>query len=134
MHWSESDRHVDLFYFVVLLAGLMLPLHWLMMAQFARWNSPEYFRRYGVIIRRMEVLDACTEVIGHYRGMPIYGSVAFKGMEYEFAKVVSLRYPARIDENELYLDPGLLYVFSRVSPVYALHARGASNGSRLILQ
>jgi hypothetical protein len=133
MHWSESDRHVDLFYFVVIFASLMLPLHWLMMAQFAWWNSPEYFRRYGVIIRRMEALDACTEVIGHYRGAPVYRSVAFKRMEYEFARVVSPRYQARIDENELYLDPGLLYVFSRVSPVHTLHARGASNGLRLIL-
>ena len=132
MHWSESDRHVELFYFVVIFAGLMLPLHWLMMAQFAKWNSPEYFRCYGVIIRRVEALDACTGVIGHYRGTSIYGSVAFKGMEYEFAGVVSPRYPARIDENELYIDPGLLYIFARVLPVHTLHARGASDGSRLI--
>jgi hypothetical protein len=132
MHRSESDRHVDLFCFLALLAGLALPLHWAVMAQFARWNSPEYFRRYGVIILRMEALDGCTEITGRYCGAPIYRSVAFKGMEYEFARVVSPRYRERIDENELYLDPGLLYVFSRFSPAHAVQARCATAGSRLI--
>ena len=107
---------MDLFGFVVLLLCLTLPLHWAVRAQFAKWKSPEYFRRHGVIILRAEVLDRCAEVIGHYSGAPIYGAVEFKGMEYAYAGVVSPCYRARIDENELYLDPGLLYRFNRVSP------------------
>ena len=102
---------VDLLCFIALLAGLTLPFHWAVMAQLARCESPEYFRRYGVIILRMEALDARTGAIGRYRGAPIHGAVRFKGMEYEFARVVPQRYQARIRENELYLDPGLLYVF-----------------------
>jgi hypothetical protein len=123
---------VDLLCFVTILAGLALPIHWAVMAQFAWWTSPAYFRRYGVIILRPEALDRCTEVIGHYCGAPIHWAVEFKGMEYEFAGVVSPRYQARIDENELYLDPGLLYVFCRFSPVHVIHARRTSDGSRLI--
>jgi len=45
---------------------------------------------------------------------------------------LSARYQARIDENELYLDLGLLYVFRRFSPAHAIHARRTSDGSRLI--
>ncbi len=104
---------MELFYFVVLLACVTLPLHWAVRAQFARWRSPEYFRRHGVVILRAEALDRCDEVIGHYSGVPIYGAVEFRGMEYAYAGVVSPGYRARIDENELYLDPGLLYRFSR---------------------
>ena len=36
-------------------------------------------------------------------------------MEYAYAGVVSPCYRERIDENELYLDPGLLYRFNRAS-------------------
>jgi hypothetical protein len=122
---------VDLIFFLVILASLALPFHWAVMAQFARWASPEYFRRYGVIILRMEALDGRTEVIGRHRGAPIYRSVAFKGMEYEFARIVSPRYRTRIDENELYLDPGLLYVFARVSLAHAARAHCPTDSSRL---
>jgi hypothetical protein len=66
-----------------------------------------------VIIRRPEALDARSEVIGNYLGAAIHRSVQFKGMQYEFAGVVPPRYQKRIDENELYLDPGLLYVITR---------------------
>ena len=59
---------------------------------------------------RQEALDAIGDVIGRYRDAPIYGSLAFKGMRYEFAGVVPPTYPRRIDENELYLEPGLLYL------------------------
>jgi hypothetical protein len=123
---------VDLLCFLALLAGLTLPLHWVVTAQFAWWASPEYFRRYGVIILRTEALDSRTEVIGHYRGAGIHRTVAFKGMEYEFDAVVSPGYRARIGENELYLDPGLLYVFDRHSPAPAMHSRCTRNGSGLM--
>jgi len=63
-----------------------------------------------VIIKRIEALDATGEVIGCYLGAPIFGRADFKGMAYEFVGVVPAKYPTRIRENELYLDPGLLYV------------------------
>ena len=107
---------VELFYLIVLVLGLTLPFHLLVMHQFARWESPEYYRRYGVIIRRPEALEAFGEVIGHYRGAPIHDSVTFKGLKYRFAGIVSPRYTARIDENELYIEPGLLYLTQRSTP------------------
>jgi hypothetical protein len=90
--------------------AIMLPLHWAVMHELERSQSPEYFRRHGVVIKRHEALDAAAEVIGTYGGAAIHRSVTFKGMVYEFAGVVPPRYQQRIDENELYIDPGLLYV------------------------
>lgn len=81
-----------------------------MISQLERWESPEYFRRHGVIIRHVEALDRTGEVVGRYLDAPIYASLGFQGMVYEFAGVVPERYQQRIDENELYLEPGLLYV------------------------
>jgi hypothetical protein len=101
---------VDLLILALLVTALVLPFRWAVMQELAYWESAEYFRRFGVIIRRPEALQACTEVIGRYQGAPIHRSVTFKGMEYEFAGVVPPRYQDRIDESELYLDPGLLYL------------------------
>jgi hypothetical protein len=91
----------------------VLPFRWAVMQELAYWESAEYFRRFGVIIRRPEALDARSEVIGRYADVPIHRAVTFKGLEYEFAGIVPPRYQARIDENELYLEPGLLYLLRR---------------------
>ena len=95
---------------IVIVLAAALPLHWGVMIQLEHRESPEYFRRYGVIIKRLEALDMTGEVIGSYVGAPIYGSVGFKGMVYEFAGVVPAQYQGRINENQLFLEPGLLYV------------------------
>jgi hypothetical protein len=105
----------DLLELAVLVTALVLPLRWAVSSELARWESPEYFRRFGVIVRRPEALDGHSEAIGRYADAPIYRSVSFKGMEYEFAGVVPPRYCSRIDENELYLEPGLLYHFRRAA-------------------
>jgi len=101
---------MDAFYAILLVLALAIPLRWAVLKQLDQAESPEYFRRHGVIIKRQEALDAIGDVIGRYRDAPIYGSLAFKGMRYEFAGVVPPAYPRRIDENELYLEPGLLYL------------------------
>ena len=101
---------MEALYCIVIVLAAALPLHWGVMIQLEHSESPEYFRRYGVIIKRLEALDMTGEVIGSYVGAPIYGSVGFKGMVYGFAGVVPARYQRRIDENELFLEPGLLYV------------------------
>jgi hypothetical protein len=95
---------------VVILLALLLPLHWAVIRELGFWESPEYFRRFGVIVRRAEALDEMAEVIGSYRGAVIYRTVTFKGMAYEFSGVVPTGYEKRVDENELYIEPGLLYV------------------------
>ena len=95
---------------VLIMLAIVLPLHWAVMHELERRESPEYFRRYGVIVKRQEALDATAHVVGTYRGAAIHRSVTFKGMVYEFAGVVPPQYQKRIDENELYIEPGLLYV------------------------
>lgn len=40
----------------------------------------------------------------------IYRAVTFKGMVYEFDRITTPGYKNRIDHDELYLDPGLIYI------------------------
>lgn len=95
------------FFALLIMLCLVAPLHALVMWQFTRWESPEYFRRYGVVIRRLEVLEQRGAVIGTYRGAPVHETVAFLGMAYRFQGIVAPTY--RVRAYELYLDPGLLY-------------------------
>ena len=71
------------------------------------------------------------DVIGRYRDAPIYGSLAFKGMRYEFAGVVPPTYPRRIDENELYLEPGLTISPRRNPPEKPPRRRGSVPSARV---
>ena len=103
---------MDAVYCILLVLALALPLRWAVLRQVEHADSPEFFRRHGVIIKRVEALDAVGEVVGRYLDAPIYGSLGFKGMKYEFACVVPPTYKRRIDRNELYLEPGLLYLTS----------------------
>ena len=107
---------MDGFITIATILILLAPLHFRVIHLLNRLDSPGYLREVGVIILRQEALESCAEIIGTYRGAAIYRAVTFRGMEYEFAGVVSPRYKARIDENELYLDPGMLYLFCRFSP------------------
>jgi len=98
---------------ILIMLAIALPLHWAVQYELERWESPEYFRRHGVIVKRPEALDAAAEVIGTYCGAAVHRSVTFKGMTYEFAGVVPQKYQRRIGENELYIEPGLLYLTRR---------------------
>jgi hypothetical protein len=96
--------------FIVLVLALTLPLRLLAIRLIDHADSPEYFRRHGVIVKRFEALDDIGEVVGQYHGRPIYGSLGFKGMHYEFAGVVPPDYRQRVKHCQLYLEPGLLYL------------------------
>jgi hypothetical protein len=95
---------------IALVAILLAPLHFLVLYELDRLDSPAYLRKVGVIILRLEALDSCAEVIGSYAGKSIYRAVTFKGMVYEFDRITTSAYKNRIDRDELYLDPGLIYV------------------------
>lgn len=103
---------MDALYCIALVLALFLPLHWVVLRELKHRERPEYFRRHGVIIKRLEALDMRGDVIGRYLDAPIHGSLGFKGMVYEFVGVVPVHYRRRIEANELYLEPGLLYVTS----------------------
>jgi hypothetical protein len=89
---------------IALVAILLAPLHFLVLYELDRLDSPAYLRKVGVIILRMDALDACAEVIGTYKTKAIYRSVTFKGMVYDFDRVVPPGYQQRIIHDELYLS------------------------------
>jgi len=95
---------------IAVVAILLAPLHFLVLYELDRLDSPAYLRKVGVIILRMEALDSCAEIIGNFKGKAIYQSVTFKGMVYEFDRIVTPGYKQRIIHDELYLEPGLIYV------------------------
>lgn len=77
--------------------------------QLGRLVDPVSVRRQGVVIRREEVLEEKSAVIGYYAGREIYASVTFKGMVYRFDRVALSSYRSRVCERELFLEPGLVY-------------------------
>jgi hypothetical protein len=89
---------------------ILLPLHMLLMREFDRWMHAENIRREGVIVRRFDALDDASEVIGSYRGANIHRTVTFHGMRYEFSGVFPPGRHGALHRDELYLDPGLLYI------------------------
>lgn len=89
---------------------ILLPLHMLMTYQFHLWQRERSARRHGIVIHRFEALDDASEVIGSYCGTEIHRTVTFDGMRYEFFGVVPENDRRALHRDELYLDPGLLYV------------------------
>lgn len=101
---------MDGFITIASLLILMLPLHLMARHHLGRLGTPAYLREVGVIILRPEALDACGDIIGMYAGAAIYSTVTFKGMIYEFERIADPDYKAYICRDELYLDPGLIYI------------------------
>jgi hypothetical protein len=91
---------------ILIMLAIALPLHWAVQYELERWESPDYFRRYGVVVKRPEALDAAAEVIGTYCGAAVHRSVTFKGMTYEFAGVVSQKYQDASTRTSSTSSPG----------------------------
>lgn len=94
---------------LLLLAGAFLPV-WMLRKEIARLRDPDYWRKVGVIVKRLEALDEVAEVIGRYMGRDIYGVIIFKGIRYRFDRVAPQVYKRYIHGRELFLEPGLVYV------------------------
>ena len=101
---------------VLVVAALALAFCGAVSFALAWWDSPECLGGLGVVTLRPERLDGHGELIGRYGAAPIYRSGRFKDMEYEFAGLVPPRCVRPIDENELYIEPGLLYVLAGARP------------------
>lgn len=86
------------------------PALWLLRRQIALLRDPANLLLHGVIVRRFEALDGVAETIGRYRGSEIYRYVTFKGMRYEFERVVPLPKLFQVGPRELFLEPGIIYV------------------------
>jgi len=89
---------------------VLVPLHMLMAIEFHRWQRAVASRRRGVVVHRFDALDDASEVIGNYGGVEIHRTVTFQGVQYEFFGVAPSGDGGRLRRDELYLDPGLLYV------------------------
>jgi len=101
---------MDAFITIASLLILLLPLHLKAKQFLSHLGSPSYLREVGVIILRPEALDSCGDIIGFYAGATIYSAVTFKGMVYEFDGITDPGYKHYICRDELYLDPGLIYI------------------------
>lgn len=99
-----------LFTVALILAASYLPIFILLRRHLARLNDPSNFLRHGVILRRWDALDSVAEIIGRYRGSDIYRYVTFKGMRYDFERVVPVPRQFEIGPKELFLEPGIVYV------------------------
>lgn len=104
---------------VALTFALVAPLHWVILRSFDRLDSAAYLRESGVVILDQRALDMCGDIIGSFSGAPIYGWLVFKGMVYEFNRPVRPAYRKRIGRDELYLDPGLLYLVAQPRSPFA---------------
>jgi hypothetical protein len=104
------DGVVSVFYITLVLAATVVPCYLIIRAELRKLRDPAYLRAAGVLIRTLKALDAVAEVIGRYNGTDIYRYVIFKGMRYEFDHIIPLGLPRQVGENELLIEPGVVYV------------------------
>jgi hypothetical protein len=104
------DGAVGLFYIALVVAATVVPAYLIFNAELRKLRDPTYLREAGVFIRTLNALDAVAEVIGRYNGADIYRYVVFKGMRYEYDHIVPSGLPRQVRENELFIEPGVIYV------------------------
>jgi hypothetical protein len=89
-----------------------LPILLLLRRHLALLRDPSNLLRHGVVVRRFDALDDVAEIIGRYRDSNIYRYVTFKGMRYDFERVVPTPLLFRVGPKELFVEPGIVYVAS----------------------
>ena len=89
---------------------MALPLHWLVEHELAKLADPRYLRKQGIVVTGLQALEAHAPAIGTYMGREIWASVTFMGMVYRFDHIVPAARREAIGPQELYLEPGLVYV------------------------
>jgi hypothetical protein len=82
----------------VIVALGFAPIIWLLRKQFSRLEDPA------------NLLDGVADCIGRYRDSDIYRYVTFKGMRYDFERVVPLPRSFQVGPRELFVEPGIVYV------------------------
>ncbi|MBL8385661.1 MAG: hypothetical protein JNM90_21430 [Burkholderiales bacterium] len=91
-------------------ALLVAPLHFAVLSYLARLDDGRWLRETGVVILDERALESQGEVIGSYAGTPIRTAVRFKGVEYRYEGIAPSRHKERMGPDELFLEPGLLYL------------------------
>ena len=87
-----------------------LPILLLLRRHLALLQDPANLLRHGVILLRFDALDGVAEIIGHYGDSNIYRYVTFKGMRYDFERVVPAPRLFQVGPKELFVEPGIVYV------------------------
>ena len=95
----------------IVLAILALPPLVLVLRQLRRLEDPVYLRRRPVVVECHGVLEERSAPIGEYLGQPIAGAVVFRGLRYRFDHVLDRRNLARMGPGQLFVEPGLVYIF-----------------------
>lgn len=101
---------MDFILLVFLSAILIAPLHLAIEWEITRVVAAEDDRVRRIVRAPIENCDALGPVIGTWNGTTIYGTVTYMGMLYEYDRLAPPRYDRVLQQNELFLDPGLVYV------------------------
>lgn len=104
------DGIFNIFCTLLVIAAAVLPVYFVQRIELSHRTSPLYWKRAGVVIKKLTALDSVADIIGRYDGGDIYRYVVFKGISYYYDRVVSPNYKYRLGQNELYMEPGVLYV------------------------
>jgi hypothetical protein len=67
-------------------------------------------QRSGDAAERFVQPDDMADPIGTYQGQPIYRYVLVNGRRYQFDRVLPYTPSGRLDDEELYVRPGLVYL------------------------
>lgn len=94
----------------IVLFTALLPAAWFIRGEVHRRRDPAYLRTVGIIVMKSRVLDETADVIGQYQDRDIYRYVVFRGLRYDFSRIVPPAYKRVLKGRELYLEPGLVYV------------------------
>ena len=106
----ESTGFSDLVLVLLIIAALVRPLINSLSNELSEAQAPDFYKRYGVIVKTLNALDEMAEVVGRYMDRDIYRFVTFKGHRYEFACIAPSAWKRHIGKNLLFLEPGIVYV------------------------
>ncbi len=101
---------LSLFYVALIVGATVVPAYAIWSAERRRLQDPQYLREMGVVVRKLSALDRVADVIGHFDGADIYRYVVFKGIRYDFHRVIPRGLPREVGSNELFMEPGVIYL------------------------
>ena len=105
-----SDLLVTAFWSLAVIAAGVVPFYLATQLDLKNRLDPDRLKQAGIVVKSLEALDAVSEIAGQYSGQQIYRYVVFLGSQYDFDRIVPIRYKRFLKKNELYMEPGILYI------------------------
>lgn len=103
---------MDLLLFIGLTVLLIAPFHLAIQYHLARSVEADYLRQQGLAFPSVAAFDSVGPAIGTYSGSAIHASITFMGLDYTYDRIAPAKYRHRVKPNELFLQPGLVYVIT----------------------